>query len=266
MRTLRCTPLNSTQSGFTVPELIVVMVLTVLFSGMVMSFSLDFWGSSTNLQNSSETLVGRQNVGDALRDRFNAASTLINQNSIPDVNTAVSDPSDLSGTHWQMRHAVPGLTSTPSPGTIAPLLYYAAPSIDTSKNIIMNGVSPFNDEYVLYLDGTSETLNVRSIANPSASNNRVKTSCPASAVSSTCPEDRTLANNVSGVSMRYFSRSGNLLDWNSVTDPETGASIGPDFSSVEVVELTINFRKKETIKGSGDSISNTIVRVALRNG
>lgn len=258
--------LRGSQSGFTVPELIVVMVLTVLFSGMIMSFSLDFWGSSTSLQNSSETLVTRQNVGDALRERFNAASTLINQNSIPDINTAVPDPTDLSGTHWQILHAIPGLTSTPSPGTIAPLLYYAAPSTDASKNIIMNGVSPFYDEFVLYIDGTSKTLKARSLANSSASNNRVKTSCPASAVSATCPEDRTLANNVSGVSMRYFSRSGNLLDWNSVTDPDTGVSIGPDFSSVEVVELTINFRKKATIKGSADSISNTIVRVALRNG
>jgi prepilin-type N-terminal cleavage/methylation domain-containing protein len=254
------------QSGFTIPELIVVMALTVMFSGLILSFSLDFWGSSTSLQNSSETLVGRQNVGDALRERFNTASSLLNQNSIPDLNTAVPEPSDLTGTHWQILHAVPGLATMPSPGTISPILYYASPSVDVSKNIIMNGVNPFYDEFVLYLDGTSKTLSARSLANPGTTDNRVKTSCPTSTVSATCPEDRILANNVSGVSLRYFSRSGNLLDWSSITDPDTGAFIGPDFSSVEVVELTINFRKKATVKGSADSISNTIVRVALRNG
>ena len=57
-----------------------------------------------------------------------------------------------------------------------------------------------------------------------------------------------------------------MIDWTSITDPLTGAYIGPDFPSVEVVELTINLGRKAVIKGAQDTSNQTIVRVALRNG
>jgi len=253
------------QAGFTVPELIVVMVLTLLFSSMVISFALDFWGSTTRLQNSSENLVTRQNLGDTLRDQLNPVTSLLNQNSIPDSHASVSDPTDITGSHWLVLHVIPDTTSMPSSG-ITPLLYYAAPSLDMSKNIIMNGTAPLTDDFVLYLNASDKSLRLRTLANPNASGNRLKTSCPIPNASPSCPPDRILAQDVTKVSKRYFSRSGNLLDWNAVKDPDTGASIGPDFSSVEVIEMTIHFHKKAIIKGSGDSITNTVIRVAFRNG
>ncbi|MBP9761961.1 prepilin-type N-terminal cleavage/methylation domain-containing protein, partial [Candidatus Saccharibacteria bacterium] len=45
------------QRGLTIVELMVVMVLTTAFSGMVISFALDYWGNSTSLRNDSETFV-----------------------------------------------------------------------------------------------------------------------------------------------------------------------------------------------------------------
>lgn len=259
------TLLDASQKGFTVPELIVVMVLTLLFSTMVLSFAFDFWGTATDLQNSSETLVTRQNIGDRLRSRLNVASTLLNQNSIVDANANVADPSDVSGTHWLTLHAVPETVATPANGQFVPVLYYAAPTLDASKKYIMRGVEPEQDEFVMYLDGSQKKLMLRTLAN-AVSGNALRSSCPAGAASATCPADRTLAEDVVLVSKKYFSKSGNTINWNDVLDPETGASIGPDYADVEVVELTLSLRKRAVIHGQADSVSNTTVRVALRNG
>jgi type II secretory pathway pseudopilin PulG len=255
---------NIPSAGFTLVELIVVMVLTLMFSGLVLGFFIDFWGSSASLENDSETLVTRQDAGDALREAFNTTTGLINQNSIADDHADNPDPSDVSGTHWEVLHAIPGTTAAPATGT-TPVLYYSAPSVDSSKNFIMNGVQPYQDEFVLYLTSSKE-LRLRTLANPGASGNRARTSCPPAAATADCPADQLIADDISSVSERYFSRSGNLLDWTSITDPLTGLYIGPDFPSVEVVELTLNLHRKSVLHGGADTSNQTIIRVAFRNG
>lgn len=252
-------------AGFTLVELLVVMVLTILFSGLIMTFFLDLWSSTATLENDSETLVTRQDVGDALRDSLNATSGLINQNGIADANVTNPDPGDTSGTHWLILHAIPNNTAMPSTGT-TPLMYYASPSLDTSKNFILNGTQPYQDEFVLYLNGNTKQLLLRTLANPSASGNRIRTSCPPAQATASCPADRLLADDISSVDKRYFSRSGNLLDWTSITDPITGKYIGPDFPSVEVLELTLNLYRKSTLHAGSNTNNKTIIRVAFRNG
>lgn len=252
------------EAGFTVPELIIMMVVTVMLTITVMSFAFQFWSSAATLTNDSTTLATRLNLGDNLRDALNASSGLITQNSIPDSNAANPDPT-AGSSYWQTIHAVPGTTSVGASGTTTPLIYYKAPAIDTSKNIVMNGNIPYENNFVLYLNGTTKQLLLRSLANTSATNNKLKTSCPANLASSACPADRVLATSVSSVKTRYFSRSDNTIDYTSIVDPTTGAYIGPDFPSVEVVELTINFYKKSTVGGGAATSNSTIVRVALRN-
>lgn len=263
----RNTPNGSTvkQSGFTVIELIVVMTLTLLFSGLITSFFLDLWGSTATLQNDSETFVGRENAGDSLRELFNTASDLTNQNGIPDSHANNPDPSDATSTYWQVLHAIPGATAMPSTGT-TPILYFEAPSVDASKNFIMNGTQAYQDNFVLYLDASTKSLMLRSLANPAASGDHIKTSCPPAQATSSCPADKTIASDISSVSLRYFSRSGNPLDWTSITDPLTGLYIGPDFPSVEVLELTLNMHRASIIHGGQDTSNETIVRIAFRNG
>jgi prepilin-type N-terminal cleavage/methylation domain-containing protein len=252
-------------AGFTLVELIVVMVLTILFSGLIMTFFLDLWSSTATLENDSETLVTRQNVGDALREALNATSGLINQNSIADANVTNPDPADNSGTHWLILHAIPNNTAMPTSGN-TPLMYYASPSVDISKNFILNGTQPYQDEFVLYLNGNTKQLLLRTLANPGASGNRIRTSCPPAQATASCPADRLLADSISSVGKRYFSRSGNLLDWTSITDTTTGSYIGPDFPSVEVLELTLNLYRKSTLHAGSDTNNKTIIRVAFRNG
>jgi type II secretory pathway pseudopilin PulG len=262
---MRIISLRHSGDGFTLVELLVVMVLTVAFSGIIMTFFLDLWGSTATLENDSETFAARQNAGDKLRDAFNATTDLINQNGIPDSHPNNVDPTDGTGTYWLKIHAIPGTTNMPTSGT-TPLLYFEAPSVTSSKTFIMNGVNPYQDNYILYLDATTKSLMLRTLANPSASSNHAITSCPASLATTSCPADKTIVSDISAVATRYFSRSGNLLDWTSITDPLTGNYIGPDFPSVEVVEVTLKLHRKSTLHGGTDTSNETIIRVAFRNG
>lgn len=253
------------QRGFTLLELVSVMAVSALFSSLVIYFTFQYWRSTATLNNDLETFTGRLNAGDRLREALNASSGLINQNSLADSHTGDPDPAQSSGLYWSPIHAVPGNITVGVAGTIKPVLYFRSPSVNTSKDFVMNGTQPYEDEFVLYLDGDSQRLLMRVLANGNAANNRLKTTCPPSLATSTCPTDRVIGENLSSVDLRYFSKSGNLIDHTSIVDPGTGEYIGPDYPAVEVLEMTLNVFKKSTLQGGADSTSQTIIRVALRN-
>jgi hypothetical protein len=253
------------ESGLTIVELLAVIITSSIIVTTVTAFALNFWTNIAIVQSDEDTLVSRLNAGDYLRDAINSAAGLINQNDLADAHTGNADPADASHTHWIPIHAVPGTISMGVPGTITPLIYFNRPSIDTSKNIIMNGTVPYQDDVILYMNGTTKQLLGRVIANPYATNNRAKTTCPPALATPSCPQDTVIANNVSGVGMRYFSRSGNTIDYTSIVDPNTGAYIGPDFPSVEVVEFTLKLFKKAQLHNGVDTINQAVIRVALRN-
>jgi prepilin-type N-terminal cleavage/methylation domain-containing protein len=260
---LKIRPLND--HGFTLPELISVMVVSLLFSGLIMYFGFEYWRASTTLVNDIDTFETRLTADDFLRNLMNASSGLMMQNSLPDQHTNNPDPADASNQYWIPIHAVPGTITMPASGSTTPLLYFRTPSQDSSKNIIMNGTQPYDDERVLYLNGATKQLLMRTLSNTNAPGDAAKTTCPTGQTSTTCRADKIIASDVSSVNTRYFSRSGNIIDYTSITDPITGQYIGPDFSAAEVIELTIHLSKKSTLKGGADSLSQTIIRVALRN-
>jgi prepilin-type N-terminal cleavage/methylation domain-containing protein len=253
------------EAGFTIPELIIVMTITALMSLLIMNFALDFWGSTSTLENDAETFVSRQNSGDRLREALNVSSSFINQNSITDTHANIPDPTDVTGTHWQLIHAIPGSIAMPTTGS-KPVLYFQAPSTNSSRNFIMNGAQPYQDEFVLYLDASSKQLLLRTLVNPLASGDRLQTSCPPAQATASCPADKVMGTEISAVSTRYFSRSGNTIDYTSITDPLTGNYIGPDFPVVEVLELTLHLQRKATIHGATNTSNETIIRVTSRNG
>jgi len=252
-------------TGFTLAELIVVIVLTTLFSGLIITFTFDFWRYGYSLESDLETLTTRLNAGDILREQIGSSSGLIIQNSLADSHVLVADPSQSSGTYWAPIHAVPGNKPVGASGTYTPLIYYKRYSQSSNGSFIMNGSQPYEDEYVLYMDGSARTLKLRALANPNAAGNRLKTTCPPNLASASCPADKTVVSDLSSINTRYFSRTGNLIDYTSITDPDTGAYIGPDFPVVEVVELTINIAAKPTLQSTNTTINSTIIRVALRN-
>ena len=129
----------------------------------------------------------------------------------------------------------------------------------------MNGVNPYEDEYVLYLSGTTKELRVRTLANPAATGNRLVTSCPPAVATSSCPKDKVLIHDITGVDLKYFSRAGIQIDFTSSTDPLTSEYNGPDFAVAEVAELSLKLAKKPLFESANTTQSTTIIRVALRN-
>lgn len=253
------------ESGFTIAELLVVIILTSILTLVVMLFAFDLWRNSAVKEADNDTLVTRFNASDSLRELMGTSSGLIIQNSITDANVEVPDPDYPGGGFWLPIHAVPGTVAIGAAGSFTPLLYFKRYSFDSSNQYIMNGNSPFEDEYVLYLDGTDKSLMLRTLVDPDATGDKLKTTCPPEAATASCPADRTIATDIGSVSDRFFSRTGNLIDFTSITDPDTGQYAGPDFPAVEVLEVTLNLTKKPSFSSTNPVSSSTVIRVALRN-
>lgn len=257
--------MTNNQKGFSLPELIVVIVLSGLFSSLILFFFINYFRYGYLLQADLDTLTTRLNAGDILREGVGSSTGLIIQNSIADSNTLVADPDNASGNYWLPIHAIPGNKPVGNSGTETPLIYFRRFSLNNSGNYIMNGSQPYEDEYILYLDGTTRSLMQRTLANPSATGNRATTSCPPNLASVSCPADKTVADDLASIDMRYFSRNGNLIDYTSIWDADTNSYIGPDFTVVEVVELTLNLSKKPSLQTTYATSNSTIIRIALRN-
>lgn len=253
------------ERGFTLLELMVVLFVSSLFTGLLLFFMISYWRYGLLLESDLDTLTSRLNAGDYLRENINPSSGLIIQNSIPDVHASKPDTSISPANYWEPIHAIPGTISIGSTGTYTPLVYFRKASINTSGVVVMNGVQPFEDEYVLYLDGTTKKMMARVLANPSATNNRTLTTCPPSIATNSCPADRVVSSDVASVDMRYFSKTGNLIDYTSSYDVLINSYTGPDFPVVEVVEFTINLTKKPVFQKTNATVNNTVVRVALRS-
>lgn len=259
------------ESGFTLPELIVVMILTALLSALLFQFALGYARFSSVAQSDSIAFVERLNVSDYLRENLGLSSGLISQNSIPDANANVPDGSDPS--YWRLLHAVKGTFGSPS--AVTPLLYFKKPSLTTSGALSYNGTLPYEDEFIVYHDGPSGELRVRTLANPNATSNKVTTSCPPSIATSGCPADKVLISGITSVALRYFSRAGNDISFTSIDTlgtipcsapgPTYTGCAGADFPSVEVVELTVNLSKRPVGVITNTTQSATVIRVALRN-
>ncbi len=253
------------EDGFTIPELVTVLIISSILSALIISFGFNYWRFSALEQADQDTLISRLNAGDFLRQNIGESSGLIIQNGWPDAHVLKSDPNQASGQYWLPIHAIPGNISVGSSSTITPLIYYRKFSVNTSKQLIMNGTVPYEDEFVLYMNGTTKQLMAHTIVNPNASGNHLKSSCPPASATPSCPADTVVANNISSIFMRYFSRTGTLLDYSSSTDPNTGNYNGPDFPLVEVVEFTLYLKATPLLEHANATQNTTIIRIALRN-
>lgn len=257
--------LKSTEAGFTLPEMMTVLFITGLFSSLILFFAFSYWRYGALLEADMDTFVTRLNSGDVLRELVGSSTGMTIQNGLPDPNPLVIDPTDSTGNYWIPIHAIPGSRPIGSTGSYTPLSYFKRISFNSSNQAVMNGQYPYEDEYVLYLDGTAKQLKLRSIANTAATGNKLKTSCPPAIASNSCPADRVIAGDIESVDLRFFSRTGNLIDYTSAYDPDIDQYIGPDYPAVEVMEFKITLTKKPFLQTTNATRTSTIIRIALRN-
>jgi type II secretory pathway pseudopilin PulG len=252
------------EGGFTLVELVSVMAVSALFAGLIMYFGFSYWRYSSLLESDLDTFVSRLNAQDVVRELIGTTTGLIVQNSIPDMHTLNPDPS-AGPNYWIPLHAVPGNTTIGAANTTTPLLYFRRLSITTANAIAMNGSQPYEDEYILYFNGTTKQMLLRTLANLSVVNNKVKTSCPPALASGSCPADRIIISDLASADSIYYSRSGNTINYHASTDPVTGAYNGPDFTTVEALQYTFHITKKSLFIKTNGTYNDTIVRIALRN-
>lgn len=251
------------QKGFTIVELNIVLGMTALFVGLVFYFGMSYWRYASLMESDLSVFVSRLNAQDTIREIVGTSSGLITQNSIPDPNTLNSDP--IAGSnYWISIHAVPGTTSVGTSGT-TPLLYFRRIATTKTTGVAMNGTQPFEDEFVLYLDGSTKQLLMRTLANPAVSDSKMTTSCPPAIATESCPADKVIMEKLDSVESTYYSRSGITINYHSLTDPITGDYMGPDFPLVEALQYTFHVKDKPLFQSGNATVNDTIVRIALRN-
>src|SRR5258706_7025114 len=104
-------PTSKGSGGFTLTELLVVIILTTLFSTLILTFTFEYWRYGYLLQADLDTLTTRLNAGDILREEIGTSTGLIIQNGIADSHSLVADPANASGNYCVPIHAIPGTTS-----------------------------------------------------------------------------------------------------------------------------------------------------------
>lgn len=264
------------QAGFSLVEMIIVVVMTTFLSMIIFGMGYQYLKQAASLNAKSNFYMDRLNISDYLRSNIGLSSGLLNQNSIADSQTLVPDPDDTTNTHWKLMHAIPGTHG--NTGAITPIVYYSQDATRIDGTTIENGASAYQNEFVLYHDGPTSELRVRSLAHPDAVGNRLQTTCTTE--SSTCRKDKVLLTGVQTVETTYFSRSGDKIDYRSSCDPDviacgipplceqtppyTGCN-GLDYSQVEVVQFKIKVKKVIESDANHSIYNTTIVRIALRN-
>lgn len=269
--------LKSRQTGFTIPELLTAVILSGFFASLILYFGFSYWRYSSLLEADTDTLVTRLDANDYLRDKLGTTSGLINQNSLADTHAMNTDPV-LGSSYWIPMHSVPGTTLATGSGT-APLMYFKRLATNSSGAYIMNGANPYENEYILYINRATKQLLVRTLANPAATGNILKTSCPPASATTSCPADKVIVDNLVSIDRKYFSRFDATIDFTATNDginPCSGGSEGQyggtytgctgyDFQAVEVVELTLHIAEKTFLQQANSTQNDTVIRVALRN-
>ena len=212
--------------GYTIVEVTVVVtvmaVIGVTFIGIISQYFVVI--SRNNVltdmtvtsQNLLRTTVENIRYGDGVR-QFN---------EIPDANAP--------GTGWNTNNT-------------AFVIIIAVPALDNNRDYIIdpNTGSPYMNELVYYKSG--DTLMERKLAHPSATGNRLKTTCPKQLATTACPADPVLAEYVKDMNFTLYDQNAA-----QTTIPANARSVN------------ISLQMERYGNGNPIRLSNDI-RVTLRN-
>lgn len=180
------------QSGFTIVELTVSIIIVGILSITLASF-IETWLQASTLA---------QDRANLLNDSESAMDTVTNDIALSgsaEVNNRWPDANGPSGNQY-------GWASSSS------VLVLAKVARDNSNNIIFSDPAEYvsqKDDVIYYLSGT--TLYRRTLAS-SSSNDAATTTCPPADATSSCPADLTVATGVSNFSLAYYNEDGTTAD------------------------------------------------------
>lgn len=214
------------QAGFTLIELILAISIASIMTVVMMVVMVYFYGDVLKSQATAELAIESQTVLRRIVEDARLADAIRSTNQISDSNAPVGG--------WT--------TSDPSN-----VLIIATPASDSNEAIIYNPDDsyPYENEVVYFSNGNS--MYRRTLKNTDATGNTATTTCPASAVSASCPSDTTLTDYLTNLTFTFY-------DINNQTTS--------DASQARSISITINLQR--TIYGNVVSFDNT-VRTTLRN-
>jgi type II secretory pathway pseudopilin PulG len=175
------------ESGLTIVELLIAIVITAALSTVILNFSIDSFRTSA-------IQTAKQNLLDDARSGLDTVANDIRISTVADTNNrwpddyAPSAPSDELS--WASGAQTLVLASSAIDKNNAPIFDDALNYITAKNNLIF---------YV-----KSGTLYRRTLAAPVA-NNAIATTCPPQSATASCHADKAILRNVSSFHIRYIS-------------------------------------------------------------
>ncbi len=218
--------LSNDQSGFTLIELTLVMIITAILS-LTMANFIETWLQQSSLAESrASLLVSAENALD------NVTNDIMLSGSV-DQNNRWPDTYGPGGNQF-------GWTSG------SQTLILAKAAVDSSGNVIFIDPAKYisqKDNDIYYLSGT--TLYRRTLASTSSGDAAI-TTCPPADATASCPADLTIATDVSNLTFTYYDQNGNTVT------PADARSVG--------INITIS-----SIEGGQKVSANYSARMVFRN-
>lgn len=216
------------QSGFTLVELIISMVVLTVVSAAVVSFTVSKTIQTARDSTRADLLNDAQIGLDRMANDIRLSSKADNTNRWADVNGPISGNSYS----WQ---------------SSSNTLVLASSAQDSNGNILFDDKADYittKNNFIYFLQ--NGTLYKRTLAAPATGNSAV-TSCPSANASASCPADKTILTNVSSLTILYYDTL------NQQVDPASARSI------------QLNVQLKETTFGQPIT-ANYSTRMVFRNG
>jgi prepilin-type N-terminal cleavage/methylation domain-containing protein len=182
---------KKSEAGFTLVELLIVMIVMGIMSLTLANFIVTWLQQSSLSQARTDLLTNAEMALDTVTNDIKLSGSADQNNRWPDSNGP-------GGNQF-------GWTSG------SQVLVLAKAAVDSSNNIIFSDTAKYisqKDNEVYYLSGT--TLYRRTLASSSPNDSAV-TTCPPASASSTCPADETVATGVSNLSFTYYDADENVV-------------------------------------------------------
>lgn len=179
------------QKGFTLVELIVVMLVMSVLALMLANFIATWLQSETNTQKRADLLANAQNALDTITEDIRMSGSVDTNNRWPDANGP-------SGNQF-------GWTS----GSQTVIL--AKTAVTSGNAVIFSDPASYitqKDNAIYYLSGT--TL-YRRILKSTDATDAAKTTCPPAVATSSCPADKTIATGVSSFLATYYDADNGVV-------------------------------------------------------
>ena len=214
------------ENGFTLVELMISVTVMAIVGVTFLGLTANYFVVITRNNELAEMTINSQNLLRTTVENIRFGNGVSQSNNIPDANAPVGGW-NTSNSNFVIVLEVPAEDSTHN--------YIVDP--DTG--------SPYMNELVYYKNGT--TLMERKLANPSATGDSLRTSCPASLATTSCPADPTLATYVNTMTFTLYDEDGV-----ATTTPSSARSI------------YINLNMQRNAPGQPLNLTTT-TRVTLRN-